>query len=194
MTYVRQRTTNAGAVSTALVEAYRDEQGRPRQRLLANLYGEPDALRALAKLAAQRDILRKEKDRLAPEVMKANQVYETITQNVLLGHQYNAAERKEIDGIVRLRARLAKRLLRIEGALTSIEKDGAVIKKHCSSTPEEIQAAIRDHQRARHDAECLVLGMEFAAKMQLKEANAKLRRLSICPEKTDTAWMKNIDD
>ena len=159
-----------------------------------NLYGEPDVLRALAKLAAQRDILRKEKDRLAPEVMKANQAYETITQNVLLGHRYNAAERKGIDGIMRLRARLAKRLLRIEGALTSIEKDGAIIKKHCSATPEEIQAAIREHKKARHDAECLVLGMKFAKMVQLKEAKAKLRRLSVCPEEMNTAWMKNIDD
>jgi hypothetical protein len=36
--------------------------------------------------------------------------------------------------------------------------------------------------------------MELAKTMQLKEAKAKLRRLSICPEKMDTAWLKNIDD
>jgi hypothetical protein len=46
---VRKRTTKAGTVSTALVESYRDDQGRPRQRLIANLHGEPDPLRALAK-------------------------------------------------------------------------------------------------------------------------------------------------
>jgi hypothetical protein len=53
MAYVRQRTTKTGAVSTALVESYRDAQGRPRQRLLANLHGEPDTLRALARLTVR---------------------------------------------------------------------------------------------------------------------------------------------
>jgi hypothetical protein len=35
MAYIKTRTTKAGSISTALVEAYRDEKGRPRQRLLA---------------------------------------------------------------------------------------------------------------------------------------------------------------
>jgi hypothetical protein len=53
MAYVRRRITKAGEFSTALVEAYRDDQGRPRQRLLVNMHGEPDILRALARLAVQ---------------------------------------------------------------------------------------------------------------------------------------------
>ena len=57
MAYVRTRTTKAGTLSTALVEAYRDAQGRPRQRLIANLHGEPTPLRALAKLIVLRDTL-----------------------------------------------------------------------------------------------------------------------------------------
>jgi hypothetical protein len=55
MAYIRRRTTKAGSVSTALVESYRDEKGRPRQRLLANLHGEPDTTRALAKLIVQNE-------------------------------------------------------------------------------------------------------------------------------------------
>src|SRR5262249_40036481 len=43
----------------ALVEAYRDGRWPPRQRLLANLHGEPDTLRALARLIFQRAALRK---------------------------------------------------------------------------------------------------------------------------------------
>jgi hypothetical protein len=62
MPYVRTRTTKAGATSTTLVEAYRDEKGRPRQRVLANLHGEPDALSALVKLAYQREELQKFRD------------------------------------------------------------------------------------------------------------------------------------
>src|SRR5262249_10915318 len=47
MAFVRKRITKAGSVSTTLVEAYRDDQGRPRQRVLANLHGESDTLCAL---------------------------------------------------------------------------------------------------------------------------------------------------
>jgi len=43
--------TKAGMLSTTLIEAYRDENGLPRQRVLANLRGETNTLRALAKLA-----------------------------------------------------------------------------------------------------------------------------------------------
>jgi hypothetical protein len=179
MAYVRQRTTKAGAVSTTLVEAYRDENGRPRQRVLANLYGEPDILRALAKLAAQREALRKECDVLAADEVHANQFYEIVTTKTLQGHQYSAVERKEIDRLMRQRDHLLKRFVKIESTLASIEREGAVIKKHCTATPDEIQAAIATYKKALHDAECLVLGMDWAHKETLKEAKAALRRLSI---------------
>jgi hypothetical protein len=53
--------SKAGSVSTALIEAYRDKNGRPRQRVLANLHGEPTTLRALAKLAVTHDLLLEER-------------------------------------------------------------------------------------------------------------------------------------
>ena len=56
MAFVRKRTTKAGSVSTTLVEAYRDKNDRPRQRILANLHGEPDTLGALAKLTLKREV------------------------------------------------------------------------------------------------------------------------------------------
>ena len=90
MAYVRQRTTKAGAISTTLVAAYRDGNSRPRQRILANLHGEPSTLAALAKLAAQRDLLRKERETLAEEAVAANKFYEVVTQHTLLGHRYSA--------------------------------------------------------------------------------------------------------
>ena len=62
MAFVRTRGTTTG-----LIEAYRDENGRPRQRLLANLHGEPDTLSALAKLAARRKALRTELDALGQD-------------------------------------------------------------------------------------------------------------------------------
>ncbi len=59
MAFVRRRTTTSGGlfttpgVCTTLIESYRDTSGRPRQRILANLYREATPLEALAKLAAQ---------------------------------------------------------------------------------------------------------------------------------------------
>jgi hypothetical protein len=67
MTYIRRRSTKAGSVSTALVESYRDDKGRPRQRLLANLHGEPDIVSALAKLEFRWDNLSKQKDEWAED-------------------------------------------------------------------------------------------------------------------------------
>ena len=89
MAYVKTRTTSSGAISTALVEAFRDDKGRPRQRVLANLHGELDVLSALAKLAARRDALRKEHEELAAEAAHANHFYESITLKSLAGHQYS---------------------------------------------------------------------------------------------------------
>ena len=130
MAYVRTRTTKAGTLSTALVEAYRDAQGRPRQRLLANLHSEPTPLQALAKLAALRAALRKEKEALAAEAVDADRFYEVVTQDTLHGHRYSAAERKEIDHLMRQRARLLRRLARVERDLAAIQRDGVAIKKH----------------------------------------------------------------
>jgi hypothetical protein len=178
MAYVRQRTTKAGTTSTALVEAYRDAQGRPRQRLIANLHGESTPLKALAKVAALRDALRKEKEGLAGEAVHANQFYEVVTQNTLHGHRYNAAERKDIDRLMRQRERSLTRLARIERDLAAIQKDGVSIKKHCTATPDEIQAAIKAHEKERRDAEALVLGIEVVTQGQLRKAKAAFRRLS----------------
>jgi hypothetical protein len=174
MAYVRTRTTKSGAVSTALVESYRDEMGRPRQRLLANLHGEPTALTALAKLAARRDALRKEQAALNAEAVDANEFYNIVTQQTLHGHQYSADERKEIDRLMRQRHRLLRRLEKIEAELAAIAKNGAFIKKHCSATADEIQAAIRAYKQKLHDAEALVLGMEWG----LRKHRRELRRLS----------------
>jgi hypothetical protein len=79
--------------------------------------------------------------------------------------------------VMRARVRLLKRMSKVERDLAAIQRDGAVIKKHCTATAEEIQTAIKAHKREQHDAECLALGMEFVHKEQIKRAKAKLRRL-----------------
>jgi hypothetical protein len=70
------------------------------------------------------------------------------------------------------------RMAKVESDLAAIQKDGAVIKKHCSATPDEVQAAIRAFKEKFHEAEAMSLGMEFGLREQLKEVKAKLRRLS----------------
>jgi len=168
MAYVRKRTTKAGSVSTMLVEAYRDKNGHPRQRILANMHGEPDTLRALAKLAAMREALRQERDWLAQQAADASDWY---AKNV-------EALSDEGAGLVRgKRKEYLQSLDAVEAKLSAIEREGATIKKHCTATPEELQAAIREYKKRHHDAECLVLGMEFINCGHLKEAKAKLRRL-----------------
>jgi hypothetical protein len=122
--------------------------------------------------------LRKERDRLAQEADYARQFYETVTQDTLNGHQYSAAERKEIDSLLMKRERLLRRFTKVEDALTAIEKSGAVIRKHCTATPDEIQAAIKAYKKKLRDAESLVLGLEFARVAPLQEAKASLRRLT----------------
>ncbi len=181
MAYVRTRTTSSGAISTALVESHRDEQGRPRQRILANLYGMPDVLSALAKLASERARLRDERDRLVAEIPPAQKFYEMFTTSVLAGRRYSPDERKEIDSLLKARERLLSRFAVIEAALTKIQKDGGVLKKHCDASEAEIQAAIKRHQEKVKEAESMVLGEEFMLRDRSRH-KAQWRRLTIAPD------------
>lgn len=52
MAFVRRRTTPGGTLVTTLMESFRDAEGRPRQRTLANLHGAEGADQALARLTA----------------------------------------------------------------------------------------------------------------------------------------------
>ncbi|HEY7301261.1 MAG TPA: hypothetical protein VH684_25505 [Xanthobacteraceae bacterium] len=163
MAYVRTRTTKAGNVSTTLVEAYRDDKGQPRQRVLANLHGEPDLLAALAKLAVRRDDLRKEKDKLG------------ATEFPIKDGEIIPAARRAFDKLVR-------RIDQIEADLAVIQKDGIAIKRHCSATPEEVQAAIQAYKKKHAEAEHLALGISLNImlnKERQSAAIAKLKRVSI---------------
>jgi hypothetical protein len=151
MTHVRRRTTKAGSISTALVESYRDEKGRPRQRLLANLHGEPDTVSAVAKLEFKRDGLRKHRDEWPGS--------EDDTGN-------------EDD-----RMMMADYF---EEGLASLENEISVIKKHCSANTDEIQAAIAAHKIALDDAVAIAIGSLMYVHRHEdahKAAKAKLRRI-----------------
>ncbi len=189
MAFVRKRETKTGAISTALVEAYRDKDGRPRQRVLANLHGAETALDALARLAAQRQELRKERAELAPEVKSAEEVYKIVMTSTVAGHKYSKDERKDIDHLLRARKKLLKRSDRVEALLAQIEREGAIIKKHCDASHGEIQAAIKVYQEELEKAQAGVMGAEFF----LSRAKDDLRRLSpIDPDKSSKAELRQL--
>ena len=89
MAYVRKRTTKAGSPSTTLVEAYRDRRGRPRQRVLANLHGEPDTLRALAKLACMHEVLSEQRMEEHAEPSKMGAGFVLVTERSLTEYNHH---------------------------------------------------------------------------------------------------------
>jgi formyltetrahydrofolate hydrolase len=157
MAYVRSRITQAEMLSTALVEAYRDKQGRPRQRLLANLHGEPTELKALAKLIFMMDTLSAERDELAPQVED------------IMSRRHN--ERTPDERLV------LTRYVQIVNKQVALQKDGVVINQHCTATPDELEAAVQAHAQEARNAASEVLGRSFMHHQELKQAKAKLRRL-----------------
>ena len=188
MAFVRKRETKTGAISTALVEAYRDEGGRPRQRVLANLRGAETALEALAQLAAQRHELKKEKKRLQPDLKVAEQIHSGWMTAMASGQRFSAQERKDIDRLLRARKKLLKRSEKVDALLNQIERDGAIIKKHCDASPDEIQAAIKTFQKRLRDVRALIV----FAEMMLYKAKEDLQRLSPTEEPTASEELRRL--
>jgi hypothetical protein len=160
MPHIVKRTTKAGSLSTAFVEAYRDDQGRPRKRLLANLHGETDLLRALAKVALLREALRKERTELSEALDRFD--------DIVCAHPM-----EQFDRIVRAKDQAATRLKRVDSQLAAIQRDGVAIKKHCAATASQVQEAIRGLKNEIRDLEYAQLGAAF----HQEQARAKLRRL-----------------
>jgi hypothetical protein len=131
-------------------------------------------LTALAKLAVRRDALRKELNAYLKHKPVVEQFYQDVTTETLHGHQYSASERREIDKLMRQRDRLLQRNVEIGDQLKVIEREGGIIKKHCTATREEIQAAIKSYQE-KHG---MALVKEHVAGQRLREAKAELRRLA----------------
>ena len=153
MPFVRTRTTKAGSVSTTLVESYRDEAGRPRQRILANLHGEPDTLRALAKLAEMHDLLsvQRKEEHAAPG--KEGAGFVLVTERALT--EYN------------------HRMVQINRQLAAIEREMAVIGKHLPPvSDDEFLEAVQRYRREYCQAANRAMGLAMAH----KQAAAALRR------------------
>lgn len=154
MAYVRQRTTRTWTVSTALVESYRDAQGRPRQRLLANLHGEPDTLRALARLAVRRTSLLAERKQL-------------MSEGTIDGEAVDVATARRV-------------FAAINAELAELAREQTIIRKHCTATGKQIQAATRAYQQELEDAVNAAMGRMvelWGLEKGLKKAKTKVRRM-----------------
>jgi hypothetical protein len=158
MAYIRTRATKAGSISTTLVEAYRDDAGRPRQRILANLHGEPDLLSALGKLTAMRWTLL---DQLEEPLEFFEDRREPTKGTGFVLHTARAVAKRN------------SRVAQINRHLDLIERDMAVIGKHCAASDKQIRAAAEAHKKRFLAA----LGKRMALGGATREADAKLRRL-----------------
>jgi len=152
MAYVRKRTTKAGSLSTTLVESYRDKSGRPRQRVLANLHGEPDTLRALAKLAAKHDVLLGQREEEHAEPSNRGAGFVLVTERALTEHN--------------------RRLAQIDRQLTAIERDMAALDIHCRASDDEFQQAVQQYR----EEYCKLFERACGLTIASKQADAALRR------------------
>ena len=194
MAFIRKRRTSSGNLSTALVEPHRDNAGRPRQRVLANLYGCETTLEAVAKLAAQRHRLRQEHKEI--KSMLANtSVYVEVA--VRVGGDPAEAKRigmtvqeyRDLSRLMRDRQKAQARLARIDALLGRIQKDGAVIRKHVDGTGQDIQKAIKDYQEKLSGAEAAAT----VAAVMAHQAQQEATRLSLPGEArsgADTPFFK----
>ena len=174
MAFIRKRRTSSGNLSAALVEPYRDSAGKPRQRVLANLYGCETTLEALAKLSAQRRRLRQERKEIESMLAKtaewaAGAVRLATGPAEMKRAGVTAQEYRDLSVLMVDRKKAKARLDRIDALLSRVQKDGAVIRKHVTATEKEIQQAIKDYQGRLDKAEKMIIGVDFSVSMAKRE-------------------------
>ena len=144
MAYIRKRTTKAGSVSTTLVESYRDEMGRPRQRVLANLHGEPDLTRALAKLVTLHELLLKQRSGEHVEPSGNGEGFVLVTDRALTEYNHH--------------------IVQIDRRLAAIERDTVVINEHCAANDDELLEAMQLYKEEYCKAFEQSMGLAIARK------------------------------
>ncbi len=196
MAFIRKRRTSSGNLSAALVEPYRDSAGRPRQRVLANLYGCETTLEALAKLSAQRLRLRQESKEI--ESMLA-ETAEWAAVAVRLATDpaemkrigITAEDYRDLSRVMTTRKKAQARLVRIDALLGRIQNDGTVIRKHVSESEQEIQQAIKDYQERLHKAEMMIQGVDLSVSMAKREF-ARLSLPGEAHKKIDKDFIRSV--
>jgi multidrug efflux pump subunit AcrA (membrane-fusion protein) len=132
------------------------------------MHGEKTALAALAKVAAMRASLREEKADLDKAQAQLEPIYEDWMQAIGTGCRLTKANRRKCDKVVKMRKTMQKRTAEIETRLAKLNRDGAEIKKHCTSSDDEIQAEIRAYRQRAAEVQSEAAATEFMASEQRK--------------------------
>ena len=196
MAFIRKRRTSSGNLSATLVEPYRDNAGRPRQRVLANLYGCETMLEALAKLSAQRLRLRQERKEIESMLAKTAEWAAVAVRFATDPAEFKRAgitaqEYQELSQLMKGRKKAKARLDRIDALLGRIQKDGAVIRKHVDGTEQDVQKAIKDYQKKLGGAE---MAASVAAVMadQAQQKAARLGLPGVAPKKIEKDFIRSM--
>lgn len=196
MAFIRKRRTSSGNLSAALVEPYRNSAGKPRQRVLANLYGCETTLEALAKLSAQRLRLRQERKEIESMLAKTAEWAAVAVRFATDPAEFKRAgitaqEYQELSQLMKGRKKAKTRLDRIDALLGRIQKDGAVIRKHVDGTEQDVQKAIKDYQKKLGGAE---MAASLAAVMadQAQQKAARLSLPGVAPKKIEMDFIRSM--
>lgn len=178
MAFVRRRTTANGTLVTTLMESYRDAEGRPRQRTLANLHGAESADQALARLGAVRARLEKlaaavEKE--AKSVARAGAAFAGRSDAQLPWEE--RIERAALENRGRW---LEDRGAQLAAALDALEADCDRLAPHRTWDEARMKRAVRREGQALDKATKAAVGERLAARsLERRKAvsDGRLRQL-----------------
>ncbi len=178
MAFVRRRRTPGGTLVTTLMESFRDEQGRPRQRTLANLHGADSADEALARLAAVMARL----EELCRSVEAEAEAVARGTAPLVGRREAQLPWQARIErSALESRGRWLKaRGAQLRAALAALDADRAKLEAHRTWDDAKLQRAIEREGRALDAATKAAVGERLAAKSlerRRSRSDAKLRQL-----------------
>ncbi len=190
MPFVRRRTTSAGNIVTTLVESYRDDQGRPRQRVLANLHGADSADHALARLSAVRSRLKKELVEVEKEAVQVR-AFQAGVAIKGFGH-LTREELREVLSLNRAGNRILEREKRLKTAMKATQRDGSKLQRFRTWDDAAMQAAIKDELKGIERVMTENIGeraLTQIARRRQSAGAAKLRQLGASALFDERYWI-----
>lgn len=178
MAFVRRRTTPSGTLVTTLMESFRDQQGRPRQRTLANLHGAESADEAVARLAAVMARL----EELCRAVEAEAEAVARATTPLAGGREARLPWEARIErGALESRGRWLKaRGAQLRSSLAALDADRTKLEAHRTWDDAKLQRAIKREGRALDAAAKAAVGERLAAQSlerRRARSDARLRQL-----------------
>ena len=178
MAFVRRRTTPGGTLVTTLMESFRDEQGRPRQRTLANLHGAASADEALARLIAVGARLAQLCQALDAEAEAAERASAPLAGRPEAGLPREL--RIERAALENRRRWLRDRGAQLHGALAALDADRSKLEAFRTWDDAKLRRAVEREGAALDAAAKAAVGERIAAKSLERrrlKSDARLRQL-----------------